>query len=401
MKKNFIFISESVTEGHPDKLCDQVSDAIVDQYLKQDPFASVIAECAASTSIVFIAARFHSEAVVDYATVARKVINRIGYDQHDFSGRTCSILTSLKELPLAEHRNFDETQLAEDEIDRIPVRNQVTVFGYACNQGSSLMPLPVWLANKLAKRLTEMRQSRTLPWLAPDGNTQVGIEFRERRPFRIHSIAVKASQNHPSEPSLERLRQEILEAVILPVFAEQEIKPDGGTTIFVNPEGPFLMGGPAHHSGLTGRKNAIDTYGEYSRHSGAALSGKDPTRIDRVAAYAARYAAKNVVAAQLAEECEIQLSYSIGLSRPVSIQVETFGTGVVPDEDLTALVDWHFDFRLAAILRQFQLRHLPARAKGSFYQRLAAYGHLGRDDMELPWEATDKAALLADETRRP
>jgi S-adenosylmethionine synthetase len=256
------------------------------------------------------------------------------------------------------------------------------------------MPLPIWLAHKLARRLSEVRRKDILSYLTPDGKTQVGVEFRNRKPYRIHSITVIASQNKASKPDLEKLQQDIRQTVIQPVFEDEAIKPDEGTRIFVNPDGSFVKGGPAVHSGLTGRKNAIDTYGEYAHHSGSALSGKDPIRIDRVGAYAARYAAKNIVAANLADECEVQLSYSIGLARPVSIQVETFGTGKISDEEITILLDRHFDFRLAGIVKQFNLRYLPALNKGVFYRKLAAYGHVGRVDLELPWEKTDKVALF-------
>ena len=394
MKKDFMFTSESVTEGHPDKVCDQISDAIVDHFLQQDPYAQVIAECAVSTAIVFIAARFESRASVDFPTIARQVINQIGYEQHAFNGKTCSILTSLKDLPPAEYSGFDEKGLSEEEIENIPVRNQVTVFGFACNQTPALMPLPIWLAHRLARNLTSVRLLKTLPYLAPDGKTQVGVEYRDRRPYRIHSITIIASQNRPGEPDLKKLQDNLREAVIDPVFCEEPVKPDEGTRIFINPDGPFILGGPSVHSGLTGRKNAIDTYGEYSRHSGAALSGKDPMRIDRVGAYAARYAAKNVVASGLADECEVQLSYSIGLSRPVSIQVETYGPGKISDEDIAVLLERNFDFRIAGIIRQFNLRYLPSIIRGGFYKKLAAYGHVGRMDIGLPWELTDKAQYL-------
>ena len=394
MKKDFMFTSESVTEGHPDKLCDQISDAIVDHFLQQDPYSRVIAECAVSTSILFIAARFASEARVDFPYIARQVISQVGYEQHEFNGKTCSILTSLKESPRDTESIFDERELTESEIDSIPVKNQVTVFGFACNQTPAFMPLPIWLAHKLARRLTSARLQKILPYLSQDGKTQVGVEFRNRIPSRIHSITVIASQNKGSGPDLKQLSDDIREAIIDNVFLDEVIRPDKNTRIFVNPDGPFITGGPSIHSGLTGRKNAIDTYGEYSRHSGAALSGKDPMRIDRVGAYAARYAAKNVIAAGIAEECEIQLSYSIGLSRPVSIQVETFGTGKLPDTIISDLVEKNFDFRLAGIIRQFSLRRLPATIKGGFYRKLAVYGHVGRMDIGLPWEVTDKAHLL-------
>ncbi len=400
MKKNFIFSSESVTEGHPDKLCDQISDAIVDHFLQQDPYASVVAECAVSTAILFIAARFSSVAYVDFSNVARTVISQIGYEQKDFNSKTCSIITSLKELPLEDYGNFDEQKLSEQELEQIPVRNQVTLFGFACNQTASFMPLPIWLAHKLSRKLTSVRTQRVLPYLMPDGKTQVGVEYRDGRPFRIHSITVIASQLRPPHkggPELSRLSDDIKEMVVKPSFYDEEIRPDDQTKIFINPDGLFLVGGPSVHSGLTGRKNSIDTYGEYARQSGAALSGKDPMRIDRVGAYAARYAAKNIIAASLAEECEVQLCYSIGLARPVSIQVETFGTGRIPDDKISSLAEKHFDFRLASIMKQFNLRYLPSIIKGGFYRKLSAYGHMGRMDIGLPWELTDKITALCED----
>ena len=398
MKRDFMFTSESVTEGHPDKLCDQISDAIVDTFLQRDPYARVITECAVSTAIVFIAARFASDAIVDFTKIARQVIQQVGYDEPDFNGKTCSIVTSLKELPPSDYRYGDEKNLSDAQIERIPVKDQVTVFGFACNQTAALMPLPIWLAHQLAKRLSTVTLQKLLPYLAPDGKTQVGVEYRDRKPYRIHSITVIASQNKLSTSdalNLKILQDEIRETVIDVVFQNEGIQPDAKTRILIDSDDPFAIGGPSAHSGLTGRKNAIDTYGEYSRHSGAALSGKDPTRIDRVGAYVARYAAKNVVAAGLADECEVQLSYSIGLSRPVSIQVETFGTGKIPDEAITALLEKHFDFRLAGIIRQFNLRYLPSIMKGGFYRHLAAYGHVGRLDLGfIPWEITDRVSLL-------
>ncbi|MFS0515815.1 methionine adenosyltransferase [Nostoc sp. UIC 10607] len=395
MKKDFMFTSESVTEGHPDKLCDQISDAIVDRFLQQDPYARIITECAVSTGIIFIAARFQSNTNnVDFTNVARQVIEKVGYDKKEFNAKTCSILTSLKELSPSKYHLFDEKTLSDEEIEKITVNNQVTVFGFACNQTYSLMPLPIWLAHKLARQISEVRSQQILPYLTPDGKTQIGVEYKNHRPYRIHSITVIASQNKPSKPEFQQLQDDIRETVIYPVFKDEDVKPDAQTRIFINPDGPFIRGGPAAHSGLTGRKNAIDTYGEYSKHSGSALSGKDPIRIDRVGAYIARYAAKNIVAAKLADECEIQLSYSIGLSRPVSVQVETFGTGKIADEEITTLLEKHFDFRLAGIIKQFNLRHLPSLTKGGFYRKLSAYGHVGRMDIELPWEKVDKVDVF-------
>ena len=403
MRQDFIFTSESVTDGHPDKLCDQISDAIVDHFLQQDPQAHVIAECVASTAILFIAARFNAKASVDFPAVARRVVRQVGYTQPVFDSQTCSVVTSLQELPVQSVQRFDETQLLDDEIDRIPVRNQVTLFGFACNQTPALMPLPIWLAHRLARQLTRVRHTKLLPYLAPDGQTQVGIEYRQRQPERIHSLTVIASQNAPESstgPTLQRLQEDIRTAVIDPVFQDEALQPDEKTQIIINPEGPVFLGGPSVHAGLTGRKTAIDTYGEYARHSGSALSGKAPTRIDRIGAYAARYAAKNVVAAGLAEECEVQLSYAIGQARPVSIEIETFGTGTIPEEKIRHLIVQHCEFRLAGILRQFKLRALPALVEGGFYQRLGAYGHVGRTDMQLPWEETDTVPILQEYARR-
>lgn len=397
MQNDFMFTSESVTEGHPDKLCDQISDAILDRFLQQDPYSALIAECAVSTGIVFIAARFASEAIVDIPNVARQVITQVGYDQPTFNPKTCSIVTSLKELPANERLAFNEKELSDDAIERVAVKNQVTTFGFACNQTPALLPMPIWLAHRLARRLTSVRLQKVLPYLTPDGKTQVGIEYENRRPSRIYSVTVVGSQDKAATaggPDEKRLVQDLREAVIEPIFRDEELRPDNKTKIFINPDGPFLVGGPSVHSGLTGRKNAIDTYGEYSRHSGAALSGKDPTRIDRVGAYIARYAAKNVVAAGLASDCEVQLSYSIGAARPVSLQVETFGTGMIPDEKIRLLLMQHCDFRIAAILKHFNLRFLPSAVKGGFYRKLAAYGHMGRMDIGLPWEVTDKIAVL-------
>jgi S-adenosylmethionine synthetase len=391
--KDFIFISEAVTEGHPDKLCDQISDAIVDQFLMQDPFARLRIECAVSSAIVFIAGHFATSGKVDLTHVARKVIKRIGYDQQDFNSKTCSILTAPQGSPQDKYFVFDERKLSSQEIEKIAPKSQGTLFGFACDQTPNLMPLPIWLARRLCRQLSNARLQNVLSYLMPDGKVQVGVEYKDRKPIRIHSITVTASQKNSKEPSLKALQSDILEAVVQPVFEGQAIKPDKNTWIFINPDGPFL-GGPSYHSGLTGRKNAVDTYGEYCRHSGNALSGKDPARIDRVGAYAARYAAKNVVAAGLASECEVTLSYSTGISRPVSLQIETFGTGKISETEIRERVKKAFDFRLAAILRDLNLRYLPGLSTDGFYQKLAAYGHMGRMDVEVPWEKTDKAEQL-------
>jgi len=326
--------------------------------------------------------------------VARKVIRRIGYVDHEFSFKTCSILTSLKEMAPDQNCLLDENDMSDEDIDRLVAYDHVTLFGFACNQSPTFLPLPIWLAHKLAKKLSEVRLQNVLPYLAPDGTTQVGVEYENRIPRRIHSITINTSQKDRTYPKPERLQDDIREAVIKAVFLDEPIPPDNGTTVFINPGGPLKLGGPSVHSGLTGRKNAIDTYGGYARNSGSALSGKDPWRIDRVGAYAARYAAKNVVAAGLADQCEVQLSYTIGMAGPVSVQVETMGTGKISDDDISALVEKHFDFRLGGIVKKFDLRRLPSKSKGGFYRKLAAYGHFGRADMELPWEMTDKATVL-------
>jgi S-adenosylmethionine synthetase len=398
MKKDFMFTSESVTDGHPDKICDQISDAIVDHFLNQDAYARVRAECAVSTSILFIAARFASDVKADIPTLARKVISQIGYRRPDFDPQTCSVLTSFQEYPPAADLYFNEGKLTDEEIERIPVRQQATMFGFACRQTAVLMPLPIYLAHKLTRQIIQAQKQKTLPYLSPDGKTQVGVEYRDRQPHRIHSLTLVVSGSKAADYQVnpQKLHADMLEAVIQPAFAEEAIRPDEKTLISVNPIENLMVGGPAVHSGLTGRKNDVDTYGDYARQTANALSGKDPLRIDRIGVYAARYAAKNVVAAGLAAECEVQLSYSLGFSRPVSVQVETFGTGKLPDDDLAALVERHFDFRLAGILRQFNCRHLPALNKGKFYQKLAAYGHVGRQDLNLPWEATDKVGVLQD-----
>ena len=394
MGKDYMVTSESVTEGHPDKLCDKISDAIVDNYLLQDPFARVRVQCALSSAIVFIAARHQSNAVVDLSHVARKVIREIGFDQKEFNANACSILTSTQEKPQSSKYNFDEKNLTDEEIEKIPVRNQVTLFGFACNQTKSYMPLPIYLAHKITRKIDEIRTQKLLPYLEPEAKVQVGVEYKDRKLHRIHTVVINASHKRDMDISQNKIQEDIQEMVIEPVFADDELKPYLKTRIFINPNGP-VKGGPAYHSGLAGRKNAIDTYGEYCRHSGKALSGKDPFRIDRIAAYAARYAAKNIVAAGLAGECEIMLSYSMGMTKPVTFNIETFGTGKYDDNMILDIVKDHFDFRLGGILKNFNLRHLPAERSGKFFQNLSTYGHMGRMDLELPWEKTDKAELLS------
>jgi S-adenosylmethionine synthetase len=396
MKRDYVFFSESVTEGHPDKLCDQISDAIVDRYLEEDPGSVIAAECAVSTGIVFIAARFASDAVVDVAQIARRVIRDVGYDQPDFNPNTCTVVTSLKEIPREIRVPLDMREMSAEDLNAIRARNVVTAFGFACTHTPTLMPVPIHLAHQLARRLTAARREKLLPHLTPDGSVQVGVEFRDHRPSRVHSVTIVTAQNSSASFGLDngRFSSQLREAVIEPVLKNGEVRADPNTLIYVNSEDALLVGGPSLHAGLTGRKNAIDTYGGYARHGGSALSGKDPSRIDRVAAYAARYAAKNVVAAGFATQCEVQLSYTIGLAHPVSLHVETFGTGTLDDDKIADLLGKFFDFRLAGIIRQFELPFLPSRARGCFYQKLAAYGQIGRSDIDLPWEKTDMIPAL-------
>lgn len=387
MRSRYTFISESVTEGHPDKLCDQISDAIVGRTLRQDPRARVVAECAVSTSIVFLSVKTRGHAHVDVAETAREVIRRVGYTEGRFDARSCSIMTSIDDLGGAPRGGVaDPPARAED---------QATVFGFACRQTPAFMPLPIWLAHRLAQRLAAARRSGALPYLAPDGKTQVGVEFEGMLPVRIQSVTVVASQRTLAEPAPERLARDLREAVIEPVFAEESLRPDDGTRIAINPEGPFAKGGPSNHAGLTGRKNAVDAYGGFARHGGAALSGKDVSRVDKVGAYAARYAAKNVVAAGLAEQCEVALSYSIGLSAPASVQVLTMGTGKIPDDEIAERLERAFDFSVAAVARDLGLGDLARRDADGFWPKLAAYGHVGRTDLDLPWERLDRVDALS------
>ena len=392
MSSDFVFTSESVTEGHPDKLCDQISDAIVDRYLALDPGARIVAECAVARGVAFIAARFASPAKVDIPALARQVIQQVGYIEGEFNAHDCSILTSLVEMPATARAGRDETTLRDEDLEMLVARNQVTAFGFACRQTAALMPLPIWLAHRLARRLSRVRATRAVPYLTPDGAVQIGIEYRDRRPRRVHSITLAVSQNQPDYPRPDTLRTVLIEQVIRPIFLEEAIGPDEQTRILVNPNGIRVGGGPATHSGMTGRKTANDTYGGYARQSESALSGKDPLRVDRIAAYMARFAAKNVIAAGLADECEVQLSYAIGLAHPVSIHVDTFGAGKVDETELARRLKVHYDFRVGGIIRFFKLRQLSG--KGPFYQRLATYGQVGRTDLELPWEKTDTAETL-------
>ena len=393
MSDDFIFTSESVTSGHPDKLCDQVSDAIVDHFLRQDPDSRIIAECAVSSGVMFISTHYASHAKLDVPDIARHVIRDVGYPQAVFDADACTILTSFMDHTATDYMPLDLDSMDDEALDHVLGRQQATVFGYACDQTPALMPLPIWLAHRLADALDSPKTAKKLPYLIPDGETQVGIEYRNGKPKRLHSITLVATQAEDESPDLEQLRDDLMSVVIEPVLADTHYTADKNTAFFINHGGPRFGGGPSVHSGLTGRKTGIDSYGEYSRHSGAALSGKDPMRIDRVGAYAARYAAKNIVASGLARECEVQLSYSIGIARPVSLRVRTFGSGKIDDKELASRLEDVFDFRLGAIVRNLGLKTLSAES-GGFYQNLAVYGHMGRTDLDVPWEMTDKADKL-------
>lgn len=398
MSRDCIFTSESVTAGHPDKLCDQISDAIVGRFLRQDPLSRVVAECAVANGIVFVAVKLASRGSVDIPFTVREVIADTGYEHDGFNARACAVMTTLSEFDPREPAPVDEEELDDAAIERVTAREPVTVFGFACTHTPALMPMPIWLSHKLARQLAEACRA-PLSYLNPDGKTQVAVELRDRRPSRIFSLTLAASRGGPGSEaagaiSLERLRRDLVEAVVEPAFVDEALRPDGRTRIDVNPDGLFGPGGPSAHSGLTGRKAADDTYGDYARHGSAALSGKDPTRIDRVAAYAARHAARNVVAASLAAECEVVLSYSIGQSRPVSVQVETFGTGRLAEEEILRRLQTVCDFRPAAIIRRFGLRRLPGRHPDGFYRKLGAYGQVGRPELDLPWEQDDLVDAL-------
>lgn len=394
MITDFVFNSQSVTAGHPDRMCDIVSDAIIDAFLRQDPTSRITAECALSRNILFLAARYASDAVVDIPETARKVIDRIGYWPEDFNAAECTVVTSLIEQQKSL-RETDFTALEDDEIERITVSHQCSVFGFACNHTTDLMPLPISLANALARQLQNVWDM--LDYISPDCTTQVGVEFIDGKPKRIHSITLIIGCDDPEQtPNQMRMEEDLRHHVIAPVFENSPLQPDQKTRIVINPSGPFVRSGPAAHSGMTGRKTDSDTYGSFARHSGSALSGKSPSRIDRVGVYAARHAAKNIVAAGLAEQCEVQLSYSIGHAEPVSVLLNTYGTGKLDDHEIRKRLLRHFDFRLGAIVRDFNLRQLPAQHKGVFYQHLPAIGHFGEHGLALPWEKTDKAALLSD-----
>ncbi len=385
----FLFTSESVTEGHPDKVCDQISDAVLDTILEMDPEAHVACEVSATTGLIHVMGEITTSCYADIDSIARGVINSIGYDRPEcgFNGNTCAVISSIDsqspDIAMGVNNSFEHREGFEDQLDVTGAGDQGIMFGYACDETPELMPLPISLAHKLAKRLAQVRKDGTLGYLRPDGKTQVTVEYDDNKPVRIDTVLI--STQHAEEASIEQIRSDLVKYVIAPVIPEELM--DDDTRILVNPTGRFVLGGPAADTGLTGRKIIVDTYGGYSRHGGGAFSGKDPTKVDRSAAYAARWAAKNVVAAGLAQKCEIQLSYAIGVAKPVSIMVDSFGTGKVSDEILSKAVSKVFDLRPAAIIRDLDL-------KKPVYRKLAAYGHMGREDLGVAWEKTNRTDEL-------
>ncbi|PFP27882.1 methionine adenosyltransferase [Bacillus sp. AFS073361] len=387
-----LFTSESVTEGHPDKICDQISDSILDAILAKDANARVAAETSVTTGLVLVAGEITTSTYVDIPKIVRETIKGIGYDRakYGFDSETCAVLTSIDEqspdiaMGVDQALEAREGQMSDEQIEAIGAGDQGLMFGFACNETKELMPLPISLAHKLARKLTEVRKDNVLEYLRPDGKTQVTVEYDENdKPVRIDTIVI--STQHNPEVTLEQIQRNLKEYVINPVVPKELI--DEKTKYFINPTGRFVIGGPQGDAGLTGRKIIVDTYGGYARHGGGAFSGKDPTKVDRSAAYAARYVAKNIVAAGLAEKCEVQLAYAIGVARPVSIAVDTFGTGKVNEDILVNLVSENFDLRPAGIINMLDLRR-------PIYKQTAAYGHFGRTDIDLPWERTDKVEAL-------
>ena len=407
MSSRYLFTSESVTEGHPDKICDQISDTIIDAILAQDPASRVAAEVVVNTGLVLITGEITTKANVNYIDLARKKIADIGYvyAENGFSADSCSVLVALDEQSADIAQGVDKAQetrelLSEEELDAVGAGDQGLMFGFACNETPELMPLPISLAHRVCRQLTKVRKDGKLTYLRPDGKSQVTIAYEDGRPVGIDTILISTQHTATIGELTElteiqaKIKEDLWKYVVEPIFTDIEIKPDSQTRFLVNPTGKFVIGGPQGDCGLTGRKIIIDTYGGYSRHGGGAFSGKDPTKVDRSAAYACRYIAKNIVAAGLAEKCEVQISYAIGVARPVSMMLETFGTSKVDEDKLLEVVKENFELRPAGIIQTFNLRKLPGERGGRFYQDVAAYGHLGRTDLDLPWEKLDKVELL-------
>jgi S-adenosylmethionine synthetase len=388
---HYLFTSESVTEGHPDKLCDQVSDAVLDACLEQDPMSRVACECATKTGFIMLLGEITTGAHINFDTLARGVINDIGYDdsRKGFDGNTCAVQVAIArqsgDIALGVDKSMEAKagELTDAQIEAIGAGDQGMMFGFACNETPTLMPMPIYMAHKLARRLSVVRKDGTLPWLRPDGKTQVTVEYRYGKPARVDTVLV--STQHDPDVSHAEIRESVIENVILPTIPKELL--NGNPKIYVNPTGRFVIGGPMGDAGVTGRKIIVDTYGGMGRHGGGAFSGKDPTKVDRSGAYACRWVAKNIVAAGIADRCEIQVAYAIGVAHPLSVNVETFGTGHIPDEQIAELVTRHFDLRPGAIIHDLDLRR-------PIYRKVAAYGHFGRDDLDLTWERTDRAAAL-------
>lgn len=392
--KRVLFTSESVTEGHPDKMADQISDSVLDAIIEQDPMARVACETLVTTGMVHVVGEISTKCYVDIPKIVRDTIKGIGYTRakFGFDGDTCGVLVSIDEqspdIALGVDKAMEAKQGQMDEIEAIGAGDQGMMFGYATNETAEFMPLTISLAHKLARRLTEVRKNDELSYLRPDGKTQVTVEYEDNRPVRVDTIVI--STQHSPEVDIATIEKDLMEKVILPIVPNHLL--DGKTKYYINPTGRFVVGGPQGDAGLTGRKIIVDTYGGMARHGGGAFSGKDPTKVDRSGAYAARYVAKNIVAAGLADKCEIQLAYAIGIARPVSIMVETFGTGKIDNSLIVQLINKHFDLRPAGIIKTLDLRR-------PIYQQTAAYGHFGRTDIDLPWEHIDKAEILRKEAK--